>query len=142
MINVILDSANGPKVVATENEDEQTILAALPAGWSVNDSDWNNGVKLIDGSWAYPLEQVHPEHWTAKSDEERDAEIVRRLLAAGERDKALEIARERIEHVWVADDGNAAVAYPDAVTRDEAAREYVDDGSWGDDRSTSEWVTI
>ncbi len=33
---------------------------------------------------------------------------------------------------WYADDGNAAVHYPDATSSTEAARAYVDGGDWGD----------
>lgn len=34
---------------------------------------------------------------------------------------------------WVADDGNAPVEYPMAESGEEAAREYVSTGDWGDD---------
>lgn len=84
---------------------------------------------------------THPENWTNKSSEERGAEIVRRLLVAEQSEKALEIARERGELVWVADDGNAEVEYDYVDTRREAAEEYVSDGDWGECESTH-WVTV
>jgi hypothetical protein len=83
---------------------------------------------------------THPENWTARSEKERDAEIVRRLLSVDEPDKALEIARARGRRVWVADDGNAEVEYETEFRR-EAAQEYVDDGDWGERGGTC-WVTV
>jgi hypothetical protein len=41
----------------------------------------------------------------------------------------------------VADDGNAEVEYQTDTAR-EAAEEYVADGDWGDDQSSTTWVTI
>lgn len=43
---------------------------------------------------------------------------------------------------YVADDGNAEVEYELADSGKEAAKEYVSDGDWGDDRSSSSWVTV
>lgn len=34
---------------------------------------------------------------------------------------------------WLADDGNAEVAYPHATSGEDAAQQYVEDGDWGDD---------
>lgn len=42
---------------------------------------------------------------------------------------------------WIADDGNAEVAYPDADDGAEAAAEYVETGEWGD-RARTDWVTV
>jgi len=42
---------------------------------------------------------------------------------------------------WTADDGNCAVEYPDAKSGLDAARDYVDGGSWGEEPNTT-WVTI
>jgi hypothetical protein len=42
---------------------------------------------------------------------------------------------------WSADDGNAEVVYPDADSDDEAAREYVDGGEWGE-RDTTTWIHV
>jgi len=42
---------------------------------------------------------------------------------------------------WVADDGNAAVAYRDIDTSEAAAHDYVDTGEWGDVTRTL-WLTI
>jgi hypothetical protein len=40
-----------------------------------------------------------------------------------------------------ADDGNAALEYPDAESATEAAQEYVDGGSWGEVESTT-WIHV
>lgn len=87
------------------------------------------------------MTSVHPEKWTSKSREERDVEIVSRLLKADQKDNALEVAKARGTLVWVADDGNADVAYEHAESREDAAKEYVEDGDWGD-RSSTGWVTV
>jgi hypothetical protein len=87
------------------------------------------------------MNSVHPENWTSKSYTDRNAEIVRRLIDAGEADKALEIAQERGSLSYVADDGNAEVEYEHALTPEEAAQDYVNDGSWGDVASTT-WVNV
>lgn len=42
---------------------------------------------------------------------------------------------------WVADDGNAQIEFPDASDGEEAAREYVDGGDWGD-RSETVWIDV
>lgn len=42
---------------------------------------------------------------------------------------------------WTADDGNAEVEYPAADDGDEAAREYVEDGDWGECEST-DWIEV
>lgn len=42
---------------------------------------------------------------------------------------------------WIADDGNCEVEFPYADSGREAAEEYVSDGDWGDDSSTS-WVDV
>lgn len=42
---------------------------------------------------------------------------------------------------WIADDGNCEVECPYADSAREAAEEYVSDGDWGDDSSTS-WVDV
>ena len=83
---------------------------------------------------------THPENWTRKTKITRDAEVVRRLLASDERAKALEIAAARGRRVWIADDGNAEIEC-DSPTREDAAREYVDGGSYGDANRT-DWVDV
>lgn len=66
-----------------------------------------------------------------------------RLIAAGEEAHALRVAKAHADAVhWVADDGNAAVAFDYVDTAAEAAHEYVSDGDWGDDRSETSWVTV
>jgi len=45
------------------------------------------------------------------------------------------------EEGWYADDGNAAVHYPDADSGREAAQSYVDGGDWGDVESTT-WIEV
>jgi hypothetical protein len=42
---------------------------------------------------------------------------------------------------YYADDGNAEVHYPDATSAREAARQYVDDGDWGESDTTM-WVHV
>lgn len=54
-IEVVLESANGPKVIAGPDVAVEEILRALPAGWTVHEDDWSNQVKLSDGRLAYPL---------------------------------------------------------------------------------------
>jgi hypothetical protein len=83
----------------------------------------------------------HPEQWATRSSEERSAEVIRRLLAAGEVVKALEIARARGNESWVADDGNCEIHYPDAVDGRDAAETYVDGGDWGDNACTT-WAHV
>lgn len=58
-IEVVLNSANGPKVIVSDNYDAEDIEAALPDGWTVGDN-WHNGVKLGDGRWSYPLVAAMP----------------------------------------------------------------------------------
>lgn len=55
MIEVELESANGPKVIVEGEHETDDILAELPVGWTVHDDDWNNGVELGPKRWAYPL---------------------------------------------------------------------------------------
>ena len=43
---------------------------------------------------------------------------------------------------WIADDGNAEVEYGYADSAEKAAKEYVSDGDWGDDTSSTSWVTV
>jgi len=46
---------------------------------------------------------------------------------------------------WWADDGQAAVHYPDAESAEDSAVDYVDGGSWGEgeeDRATTMWVNV
>lgn len=77
---------------------------------------------------------IHPENWTSQTKVVRDAEIVRRLIAAEERAVALRVAEERATTaVWVADDGNAEVEFPEAESASEAAQLYVGGGGWGND---------
>jgi hypothetical protein len=54
-IEINLGSANGPKVVVHGEHTLDEIQAALPAGWTVHENDWSNGVKTSSGGWAYPL---------------------------------------------------------------------------------------
>lgn len=85
-----------------------------------------------------------------------DREIVTYRLLAGE--PPAEIADDLGLDVWSrageggvvdcvvlpgcrADDGNAEVEYELADTAAEAAREYVNDGDWGD-RSTTSWIRV
>jgi hypothetical protein len=42
---------------------------------------------------------------------------------------------------WVADDGHCEISFPDCGTAAEAAKKYIDDGDWGDDRSSTAWIT-
>lgn len=42
---------------------------------------------------------------------------------------------------YIADDGEAEVEYPEADTAEEAARSYVDEGSWDEDDET-DWVDV
>jgi hypothetical protein len=43
---------------------------------------------------------------------------------------------------WCADDGNCEVKYPDADTGEEAAREYVETGDWGEGATTTTWIHV
>lgn len=67
--------------------------------------------------------------------------IAQALLDDGDNDDvALEIVKHHGDHVIMADDGNAEVEMASDTLAD-AAREYVDDGDWGD-RSEPSWVTV
>ena len=43
---------------------------------------------------------------------------------------------------WVADDGNAEIHIPDASSGEDAARQYVEGGDWGDERHRTDWVDV
>lgn len=80
-IEVVLDSANGPKVIVPDNYDAEDVEAALPVGWTVGDN-WHNGVKLGDGRRAYPLVRLT----TVKHDNKTltltaDAQLSNRVFA-------------------------------------------------------------
>lgn len=64
------------------------------------------------------------------------------LQASGHGRKAMALAREYGTAVWVADCDGAAVEYPSADSRREAAEAYVSDGSWGDPCDATTWVTV
>lgn len=68
--------------------------------------------------------------------------ISQALLDDGDNaDAALAIVQHHGTSVVMADDGNAEVEMV-SDTLAAAAREYVEDGDWGDDRSETSWVTI
>ena len=54
-VDVELDSPNGPRVRVPAGLEHADILGELPDGWTVHPDDWNNGVKLFDGRFSYPL---------------------------------------------------------------------------------------
>lgn len=54
-IRVLLESANGPKVIYPADADEAAVLSALPAGWTVADDDWSLEVTLRTGERSVPL---------------------------------------------------------------------------------------
>ena len=56
-IQIELNSANGPKVVAPKSASAEEILAALPQGWTVHDDDWTNQVDC-GSDYAYPLSRT------------------------------------------------------------------------------------
>lgn len=43
---------------------------------------------------------------------------------------------------WYADDGNAEIHIPDADSGEDAARQYVEGGDWGDERTRTDWVDV
>src|SRR5690606_4530398 len=43
---------------------------------------------------------------------------------------------------WFADDGNAEIHYPSAESGEAAAKEYVEGGDWGDERTRTDWVDV
>src|SRR5690606_20757109 len=43
---------------------------------------------------------------------------------------------------WYADDGNAEIHIPDADSGEDAARQYVEGGDWGDERNRTDWVDV
>lgn len=58
MIDVELDSAVGPRVIAPLDASPEEIEAVLPRGWQVHDEDWSNGVTLTGGRMSYPLSRT------------------------------------------------------------------------------------
>jgi hypothetical protein len=57
-IDVELDSAVGPRVIAPLDASPEEIIAALPRGWQVHDEDWSNGIALPGGRVSYPLSRT------------------------------------------------------------------------------------
>lgn len=43
---------------------------------------------------------------------------------------------------WYADDGGAEIHIPDADSGEDAARQYVEGGDWGDERNRTDWVDV
>lgn len=70
-----MSGPNGPKVIETGDVPVETILDALPAGWTVHPEDWANAVNLGGDRRAYPLSQTWTseptglgyQHWTGAS---------------------------------------------------------------------------
>src|SRR3990172_5942400 len=72
---------------------------------------------------------------------ERYALAIARLEDANCQETALRVAIAHHDcRTWIADDGNAKAEY-ECEERDEAAREYVDDGCWGDELAPA-WVEV
>lgn len=57
-VEVILESANGPKVIVTGDLDAETVERELPEGWHVHPDDWNNGIKIAPKTYSYPLSRI------------------------------------------------------------------------------------
>lgn len=66
---------------------------------------------------------------------------IQQLLDDDETEAALKLIKEHGDCVFVADDRNADIEYNYCDSLYEAAKEYVEDGDWGD-RSKTDWVTI
>jgi hypothetical protein len=74
--------------------------------------------------------------------EDAAEKIISVLVADSESVAALELMKMYGDSVIVADDGNAEVEYSACDTLLEAAKEYVEDGDWGDDQSKSDWIDV
>jgi hypothetical protein len=61
-VDVVLDSANGPKALYLGSLEIEEVLAALPAGWTVHEADWSNAVQIDDLTWSVPLTRVEKHH--------------------------------------------------------------------------------
>lgn len=57
-VRIDLDSPVGPRVKVYGDVRAEDVLAQIPAGWTVHDDDWQNGVTLTGGAIAYPLTRV------------------------------------------------------------------------------------
>lgn len=67
--------------------------------------------------------------------------IINVLIEDDEEDAALELIKFLGTSVIVANDGNCELEYPHCTSLEEAAKEYVDSGDWGDESST-DWVDV
>lgn len=53
--DVQLEGPCGPRVRVWGDPSPDAIMVELPAGWTIDDDDWNNGVRTDSGAMSYPL---------------------------------------------------------------------------------------
>lgn len=110
-VTVRLDSPNGPKATYLRTTPIEAVLAALPAGWTVHESDWGNAAQIDDLTWSVPLSKIEPDAPTAPT-----KTIVRSARHQGETQALCEVG-QNVRVTGQADGSPATAIHDGIVTR-------------------------